>query len=100
MEDVGAYLSVYEESGNILVQPEHEPSVDAAVGNYLDTGRDALLRLTTLAGDEYVTRASNVTSWLLSTPEGRLKSTEFEKAAYDEERDNRVSVGLPWDAAE
>lgn len=94
----GTYLQVWEGSNFLSVQPEHEPSIDGAVSHWLDTQRDCLVRMTTVSGDEYVTRASLITSWAISTPEGRRRHTEMEKHSMDEERENRVAVGLPWEA--
>lgn len=92
------FLKVYGEDGYILVRPECEPALDAAVTAYLDSGgiRDTLVHLTGISGDEYVTRASRITSWLISTPEGRMRETEIEKALADEHTANRHAVGL-WD---
>lgn len=93
------YLRVYDATGITDVLPEHESSIDAAVGHWLDTSRDTLLRLTMLDGSEFTTKASGIAGWFLSTPEGRLRSLELEKASGEEDRDNRIAVGLPWEDA-
>ena len=97
----GTYLRIWEsDGGNIAVMSEHEPSIDAAVGAWLDTSRDSLIRLTCITGEDYVTKASRVTAWLVSTPEGRAASTAHQKDIVEEERANRLAVGLPWTDAE
>lgn len=94
----GTYLKLWEEDGgSVCLEADSRNPIDAAVSTWLDTKRDSLLYLTTIAGEEFVTRASRVTSWLVSTPEGRSATIAYEKAAVDEERANRVAVGLPWD---
>lgn len=91
------YLRLWEETGSVLVVQSDEHSIDAAVSHWLETHRDGLLHLTLASGDRYVTRASNILCWLISTPQGRALAAEMEKAANDEDRANRIAVGLPWD---
>lgn len=94
------YLKVFEETGQILVEPGHADSIDAAVTHFMETGRDSLLHLTTVAGEDYVTRASNVLCWVTSTPAGRLRSLEFEKHNADERAEARAALGLPYEDPE
>lgn len=95
--EIGAFVRVYDASGFVAVELDDEPRLDAAVSAYLDNGRDRLVRMARIDGDEYVILASEVTGWMVSTPEGRRRSTELDKASKDEEEANRQAVGL-WDA--
>lgn len=93
----GIFLRVWEETGSVIVDPAEKHSIDAAVSQWLREGRDSLLHLTTASGEEYVTRASGIQCWLLSTPEGRMRSIEIEKWTEEERKHQRAELGLGWE---
>lgn len=95
----GSFLKVWQGENWVLAIPEEEPRIDAAVSQWIDSGgtRDTILRLTLVDGDTFTLRASTIDSWLLSTPEGRRRSHEWDKAAEDERREQRTAAGFPWD---
>lgn len=102
MTSDGVFLSVYDMQGGLAsVEPGDEGRLDAAVTAYLDSGgtRDSLIHLTMTNGQRYAIRASAVQSWILTTPEGRLKSLEIEQASRQEEKANRMALGIWEDAA-
>lgn len=93
---LGIFVRVFDVDGAVvLVTPDDEPRIDAAVTAFLDSGcsRDRTLRLTMLSGDEYVTPASRISSWIVSTPEGRRRSIAIEKVIEDEIRSYRKAAG-------
>lgn len=93
----GTFLRLFEVDGSSMrIDAERSGSIDAAVSNYLDTGRDSLLHLMTLSGESFVVRASRITSWWVSTPEGRETSLRHDKEERDEEQASRILVGLPY----
>jgi hypothetical protein len=94
----GTYVVLFEENGQCRALPDAVSSMDAAVTLFLDTGRDQLVHLTTLSGCEYVTRASLINGWMISSPETREREVHFEKKAIDEDKANRVAAGLPWES--
>lgn len=71
MTAAGTYLHLETEDTIYEIEPVHKDSIDAAVSHYLDTGRDALLHLTTIPGMEVTLRASSCTAWWVSTPSVR-----------------------------
>src|SRR5210317_1910255 len=95
MSDDIRFLVVWEESGStVSVVEGDERQLDDAVSTWIDTGRDALLHLTTTEGVPYRMLASNVTSWLLSTPQSRYEN-ERVRAVMDAERAAiRESLGI------
>ena len=89
----GSYLIVYSRDGSCCrCVLQDEQALDAAVTAYLDSGKtkDRLVTLTAVSGATYRVLASDVTSWLDSTPETREADTEFESALKDE------SPAEPW----
>lgn len=96
---VGTFLRVWDNMGVADVVAEDEPRIDAAVQHFLDTGghADTLLDLTMTSGASYRILASQVRSWMVSTPESRARSMELEKAHADEDREHRIAAGLPWE---
>lgn len=95
-DEIGIFIRLWEGESSVSLEPGQEHSIDRAVHQFLETGRDSILYLTTRSGEQYHTLASNVRSWLVSTPQGRARSAELEKAATDEERALREAAGLPW----
>lgn len=96
------YLAVYDTGGGCVhAVAEDEGGLDAAVTMYLDSAgtRDGLVHLTMLNGQRYVIRASAVQSWIVCTPAGRVRSLEIEKAAKEEDKENRAALGIWEDAA-
>lgn len=97
MEDT--YITVFDDqSGSASVVAEDEPRLDCAVAAYLDSGgtRDSLIHLTMTNGQRYVIRASAVQSWIVCTPEGRMRSLELQRASNEEEKANRAALGM-WE---
>lgn len=95
--EVGTFLRIWDHGGSIVdVRIEHEPSIDAAVTAWVDSGRtrDALLRLETMVGSTYKTLASEITSWLISTPDARQRAVVRGAAEDEERRHNRYEAGL------
>jgi hypothetical protein len=93
---VETWLSVCEIDGVIYLDPAEENSVDAAVTHYLDTGRDSVLHLDRATGYEYHTRASNILSWFVSSPESRRAEMLFGKDAHEESTALKTELGV-WD---
>lgn len=94
--ELGPFIKLFEvEGGSVLLVPDEEPRLDAALTAYLDSGctRDRLIRLTLLDGDEYVTTASRISAWLVSTPEGRRRAVRIDKLIDDEIRSYREAAG-------
>ena len=93
---VDTYLKVYEPDGHVQVLPEDEPRINAAVGDWIDSGdtRDRLLDLTLIDGGAYYTKASRIMSWVLSTPETRRRGWEIQKAMKDEDEAYKQAVGI------
>ena len=92
------WLQLFEKDGNISLSPSEEPRINAAVSDFIDSGwsRDKLLDLSLLSGQIYYTRASNIFSWLISTPEHRREEAEH-KAAWDtESRELKMEFGA-WE---
>lgn len=91
------YLVLFTDEGALRIEEGDKHQVDVALTEYLHSGRDSVIHLTLLDGDEYATRASLVTGWTVSTPEGRVRMQELTKLLDDEERANRMEAGLGWD---
>lgn len=94
---IDAILTLWDnDDERIALVPEDEPQIDAAVANYLETGRDAILHLTTSDGSAFRMLASSVKSWLVTTAEQRLRAITLEHALDTEVREARQSLGI-WD---
>lgn len=95
MDFPGTYVRVFDEDGNISVELDDEPRVDAAVQRWIDSGRtrDTVLSLTCLDGSEIHMLASKITTWYVSTPESRRLQVEFEAAYQQELRQMRAAAG-------
>lgn len=93
-----AWLMVFDVDGAVSVCVSDEPRVNAAVSLWLDSGRsrDTLLDLTTLSGGTYYTRASQITSWFISTPEHRRAEIQHSVAVDEEGEAIKVELGITW----
>ena len=87
-EVVGRFLKLWEGDSSTIVSPDEEPRLNSAVVRWVESGKtiDTLLDLDRIDGDTYYTLASVITSWIVSTPEGRLRSYIWDKASEDEEK--------------
>lgn len=98
MNELGSYLKVWESDGtNCTIMPTDKHAIDAAVQAWLDTGRDSLVYLSQINGDEYITLASRITSWRVVTPEGRRKQIELDAMSKDEDKTLKAEYGVPWE---
>jgi len=94
-----SWLVVFEiANGSTHIDPSDEGALDAAVTRYLESGgtRDELLCLTLSEGGTYRIRASQVSSWYLSTPDHVRNNLIRNAAQRDIDRATRASLGLPW----
>lgn len=94
-----SWLVVFEiANGSTHVDPGDEGALDAAVSRYLDSGgtRDELLCLTLAEGGAYRVRASQISSWYLSTPEHVRHNLIRTHAQRESDRTLRAALGLPW----
>ena len=81
------WLVVFEaDNSQARLDVSDESAIDAAVSSFLETGKDSLLHLTFVEGDEYVVRASRITSWFRSTPEFRERSDAVDAKVKEEKR--------------
>jgi hypothetical protein len=99
MSDIGTFLRLFEvDDATVAVLREHEDEVDAAYSHWIERGIDKVLRLTTSHGDEYVTCASRIERFTVSTPEGRRKAIQLEAAGVEEDAANYRAAGLPYES--
>ena len=85
--EVGSFVRLWDTNGAaFMVAIEEEPRIDAAVSKWIDSGKtqDTLLDLTDVVGSSYKTLASEITSWLVLTPELRRAGVAYNKALDDE----------------
>ena len=93
---IGTFLQVNEYDDDcVFVSVNHEREVDEAVRAWLSEQRDSILYLTTVGGLLYRMKASDVRSWLISAPQERRASAEWEVEITAERRRVRKDVGLP-----
>ena len=89
--EVGTYLRVWDDEGGlILCDVLEESSIDAAVEQWISSGRqrDTILHLALAGGSsEMVMLASTITSWMISTPESRRRSAGWDAALKAEEKE-------------
>jgi hypothetical protein len=80
----------------VWVVEDDLPRIDALVSQHIDSGgsRDALVHMTALHGDPISARASYISGWSLSTPEGRQREWEIEAHRRDEKKRMMAEVGL------
>jgi len=94
--EVGNFLRVWDESGSFCdFEVEEEPRVNSAVQRWVDSGRtkDTVLDLTTKGGEPFCVLASTITSWKVSTLEGRVAGVDFDVSLQNEIRGLRESLG-------
>lgn len=95
------WLTVWEVDGSdYTVAADNEPSIDAAVTRHIDSAgtRDTLLTLEFTSGCMYRVRASQITSWAISTPETRRRALELEQWEQEEDERIRHELGI-WEDA-
>jgi hypothetical protein len=97
MAEVGKFIRLWENDGAVYIHPKHVEDLRLAWPDWVEKGNDAALTLTMLYGDTYYTRCSKISSWAISTPEGRKSAIALEKAQREETQDFRTQVGLPWE---
>ena len=92
--EVGTYVMLWTEDSACCRCVEEDAEVlFRAVSTYIDTRRDSLICLTTLAGATYPVKASIVTSWMIVTPESRELDDEIDRAINREKKKKRQ----PWE---
>jgi hypothetical protein len=96
MTDGVTYLKVFDHQGAVCVMAGYEPRLDAAVTRWIDDGHDELVQMETYCGEMYKILASQVTSMLLSTSEGRRNEMLAEAALKEEEATHRHEAGI-WE---
>lgn len=97
-EGIGSFIIVWEgEHDRVQVDPKHADDLRIAVEAWVERGVDGVLSLQTAQGDLYYMKASDVRSWMLSTPGGRSEAVRLEAAQREETRAHRATYGLPWD---
>lgn len=77
---------------------DDEPRVSAAVQRWVDSGRtvDTIIDATARTGSPYFLLASEVRSWLISSPESRQRSYEIDAADNAERAAQKQAAGL-WE---
>lgn len=93
------WLTVWEEGGlSYTVDAADEPRIDAAVSRYVDSGesRDSIIALAFTDGRDYRVRASQITSWAISTPETRHRALELDKMQDEETKRIKAELGI-WE---
>lgn len=82
-EGAGSFIILFTRDGDdARLALADEPVIDAAVTQWVDSGRtrDRLLMLTTTGGAAYRVLASDITSWMESTPESRERERAINTA--------------------
>lgn len=89
------YTLVTLESGDTYDVLESPDRVDADMDQHLSSGgtRDYLIQLTSVDGDRLRIRASRIDTVAQSTPEGRAKRQEVERALAEELKANQRAAG-------
>jgi hypothetical protein len=91
--DSVVYMSVWTRDGaQCDCVFDDEPMLDAAVTRWAIEKRDELLSLTALSGARYKVLASEVTSWLESTPETRERGRDIGQQMQEE-----TPAPQPWE---
>lgn len=86
----------FDDDSNMLVEPDEEPHIDAAVSTWLSSGKtvDSILSITLLDGTEFKVLTSTVMSWYVTTAADRKRSWELERDLRDERKQHRLDAGL------
>lgn len=97
--ELGTYTILNTADERWTVDAADESRIDAGVTQYLGSGctRDTLLDLTTTEGEPLRILASQVVSWLISTPASRQRYMMRQKAEQDEVTRLRREAGFPDD---
>lgn len=93
----GSFVRLWDTNGAaFMVSIDEEQRIDAAVSKWIDSGktRDTLLDLIDVIGAPYKTLASEITSWLVLTPESRRAGVIYTKALDDEAQAIRTELGI------
>ena len=75
------YLLVYSRDGSMCrVTMRDAERLETEMRRFLRSGkhRDRLIELTAASGESYFVLASDITSWMVSTPESRAREHELE----------------------
>jgi hypothetical protein len=87
-----AFLSVLMADNSVSrIELDEENSIDAAVTTYLATKKDEMLHLSMYSGLTLRVLASQITSWIVNTPDGRARDREIQR---DLDSENEQ----PWEA--
>ena len=93
---LGTILRLWDVDGDqIAVDPSCEAAIEAAFRKWAEENKDTCLALRMAYGDATWIRASDIRRWSMSTPEGRLKATQMEADAEEEQKENNQLAGLP-----
>lgn len=95
--ELGSFVRLWDTNGAaFMLSVEEEPRIDAAVSKWIDSGKtqDTLLDLIDVVGAPYKTLASEITSWLILTPESRRAGIAYSKALDDEAQVIRTELGI------
>ena len=96
----GTFVAVWTRDGDtVSVVVDEEPRISAAVSQHIESGgtRDGVLDMTLVNGAVFCVRASEVTSWAISTPESRAAQRAWEAALDEEEETNKRARGWTED---
>lgn len=94
MTDI-AFVKVYEvDSTFVLVRAEAWSELLAALEIYVADGKERLVRMQLITGNEYVTKISRICSILISTLDDRIRAVEIDQALTAERKE---IGGNPWE---
>lgn len=83
-DDLGTFLVMWHVDGTAFSIPvDFADHLRDKVTEFMETGRDGLLQLTSRSGDPFVIKASCVDMWTVSTEQGRAAKREFDRAVDD-----------------
>lgn len=96
--EIGTFIRIFDKQTNEPFDVEYSPEdlrlINAAIPMYTKDGVDTVLNLK-LAGSGALlfVLTSSISSWLVSMPEGRLKTVMRDKAFDDETKRHRELAG-------
>jgi hypothetical protein len=97
MREIGTFTMVFLRDDGCLRCIEADCDYLLREGKeYLESGEDRWIGLTTLYGATYHTRISEVTSFVKATPDQRVANCEIESAVDDEHR-RATGEKEPWE---
>lgn len=89
-----AWIRVFDKDGGaVSITIADQSALDHGVSECLN-GRDSLLYLRLIDGDEFIIPASRISNWMVSTKEGRKRTIALEAAMDEEKQQNRQDAGL------